>query len=429
MAHDLIVIVVGSALVAITGIAILNALTFRRLQKDFQHEGAEGRRLTERVAEQGQTRHASSLQDSSSVETPFMASAAAVIPGVMAVNSPLVSICIPARNEARVIGETVRALLAQTYPNLEVLILDDGSTDGTADIARAAGDARLTVLTGQSLPDDWMGKSWACQQLGEAARGEWLVFTDADVRWQPDAVAALIAAAERTRADLLTVWPTQTTITWGERLVVPLMALVILGYLPALAVHHLPFASLAAANGQCLCFRRAAYTHIGGHAAVRKRIVEDITFARLIKRAGLRLRTADGAGLIGCRMYTSWADVRDGYAKNIIAGYGSVFGLLMGAIFHWAVFLLPWVWLIGDVANRWGERTTHASSVQHILGVAGLCALGVGVRALTAATTRQRVGDALALPLSVLLMTRIAAQAVYWQARYGGVRWKGRTIK
>jgi chlorobactene glucosyltransferase len=378
MAHDLIVVFVGGALIVIAGIAILNALTFPRLLR------------------------VSAVQSSETF--------------------PLVSICIPARDEARVIGDTVRALLAQSYPQLEILILDDGSTDGTADIARAAAgdDARLHVLRGQPLPEGWMGKSWACQQLGEVARGEWLAFTDADVRWQPLAVAALIAEAERARADLLTVWPTQTTITWGERLVVPLMALVILGYLPALAVHHLPFASLAAATGQCLCFRRAAYAQIGGHAAVRKRIVEDIIFARLIKRARLRLRTADGARLIGCRMYTSWAEVRDGYAKNIIAGYGSVVGLLLGTIFHWAVFLLPWVWLVaGD----------DMASPLRALGYAGLCALGVGVRALTAATTSQRVIDALAMPVSVLLMTRIAAQAFYWQVRYGGVRWKGRTIQ
>jgi chlorobactene glucosyltransferase len=401
MAHDLIVLFVSSALVVITGIAILNALTFPRLKRP-----------------EGMARMPS-LQNS-----PIFPSAPLYSNAENATPDDLVSICIPARNEARVIGETARALLAQSYPALEILILDDGSNDGTADIARAAvgDDARLRVMAGQPLPDGWMGKSWACQQLGEAARGEWLVFTDADVRWEPTAVASLMAEATRTHADLLTVWPTQMTITWGERLVVPLMALVILGYLPALAVHHAPFASLAAANGQCLCFRRAGYAQIGSHAAVRKRIVEDITFARLIKRAGLQLRTADGAGLIGCRMYTSWAEVRDGYAKNIVAGYGSVAAMLAGALFHWAVFLLPWVWVVAEVV---GTR----NGAPAIVGFAGLCALGIVVRALTAATTRQRVMDALAMPLSVLLMTRVAAQALYWQVRYGGVRWKGRVIK
>lgn len=377
MAFDLIASFIGGALVVIAGIAILNALTFRRLS--------------------------SALPD----------------------QMPLVTVCIPARNEARVIADCVRALLTQSYPALELLILDDGSTDGTAAIALAAaeGDERLRVIAGEALPDGWLGKNWACQQMGDAAGGELLIFSDADVHWEPQAVAALVAEAQRTRADLLTVWPTQMTITWGERLVVPLMALVILGYLPALAVHHIPLAAFAAANGQCLCFRRRAYAQIGGHAAVRARIIEDIALARLVKRAGLRLRTADGAGLIGCRMYSSWAEVRDGYAKNIIAGYGGVAGLLLGTLFHWAVFLLPWLWGLAALGGAVPVSPPQAA------GIAGICALGIGVRALTAAVTRQRVVDALGMPLSALLMTRIAAQALYWRARYGGVRWKGRTIR
>jgi chlorobactene glucosyltransferase len=383
MAFDLIVVFVGGALIVMTLIAILNVFTFARLALTL-NPSPEKRGTLKRV-----------------------------------------SICIPARNEARVIGETVRALLAQSYPHLEILILDDHSTDGTGDLARAAanGDRRLRIISGAELPQGWHGKNWACQQLGEVATGDWLVFTDADVRWQNDAMAALIAQAECTRADLLTVWPTQTTITWTERLVVPLMALVILAYLPALAVHHAPFASLAAANGQCLCFRASAYRKLGGHTLVRNRIIEDIAFARAVKRSGLRLRTADGGGVIGCRMYANWQEVRDGYAKNIIAGYGSVTGLLLGTLFHWAVFLLPWVWLVVLVV-----RTGHALSLQAI-GVVGLCALGIGVRALTAAMTRQRVGDALLMPVSALLMTIIAGQALWWRLCYGGVRWKGRTIR
>jgi chlorobactene glucosyltransferase len=397
VALDLILIFVGSALVVITATACLNALTFRRLMPS----------LTLR------TRHGVSLQTRHTLVGTHNGASARV------------SICIPARNEAAVIQQTVRTLLAQTYPNFELLLLDDHSEDGTAALAlaAAAGDARLRVLTGKTLPAGWHGKNWACQQLGEAAQGEWLVFSDADVRWQPTALPALIAEAQRSRADLLSVWPTQSTVTWGERLVVPLMALVILGYLPALAVHHVPFASLAAACGQCLCFHRSAYRNIGGHEAVRARIIEDIVFARLIKRSGLRLRSADGASLIGCRMYTRWSEVRDGYAKNIIAGYGSVIGLLLGTLFHWLVFLLPWGLLLALLLGMW------QTDAQTALGIGGLCLLGIGVRALTAATTHQRVGDALLMPLSALAMTVIAGRALWWRARYGGVRWKGRTIR
>ena len=159
-----------------------------------------------------------------------------------AVEQPFVSVLIPARNEAQVIGQTVESLLSQTYAHYEVILLDDSSTDGTGEIARAAahGDPRLKVISGAPLPDSWGGKNWACHQLSEAASGEWLIFTDADVQWHGGALPAVMAMGLHTRADLLTVWSTQETETWGERLVVSLMALVVLGYLPHLAVNHIP---------------------------------------------------------------------------------------------------------------------------------------------------------------------------------------------
>ncbi|MGQ9851527.1 MAG: glycosyltransferase [Aggregatilineaceae bacterium] len=328
--------------------------------------------------------------------------------------TPRVSLLIPARNEAAVIGSTVQRLLAQHYPDFEVIVLDDNSDDDTAQLAlrAAAGDARLRVISGAPLPTGWLGKNWACQQLARAATGELLVFTDADVRWRPEALGAVVAQLARSRCDMMTVWPTQETHGWAERLTVPLMALAVLGYLPEVLVRFAPWSVFAAANGQCLVFQRTAYLKVGGHAAVRGQIVEDVGLARRAKRHRLRLLMADGNGLITCRMYTGWKAVRDGFAKNIIAGYGGIIPLAIATIFHWSVFFAPWVWLV----------------VQPALWPFVLVALGVGVRLMTAAATRQRPGDALLMPLSVLLMTVIAGQAVWWRVRYGGPRWKGRTI-
>ncbi len=370
---SLLLIAITAALLAIASVAVLNTLTLLRLR-----------------------------------------------PAPRITDAPRLSLLVPARNEAAVIGATVRALLAQAYPDFEVIVLDDASTDSTAAIAQSAGidDPRLRVIRGEPLPAGWMGKNWACHQLSQAASGEWLIFTDADVRWLPGALAALAETMARTRADVLTVWPTQHTVTWSERLVVPLMALAVLGYLPLPLVHHTSWPAFAAANGQCLAFRQRAYQAIGGHAAVRGHIVEDVALARQAKARGLRLRMADGAGLIACRMYGGWSSVRDGFAKNILAGHGnSIAFLLLSTAFHWLIFIFPWLWLaLGIGAPGWP------------VWPAAWIALGIGARALTAAATRQRLGDALLMPVSVLLMTHIAARSIWWRLRYGGPQWKGRTI-
>lgn len=326
-----------------------------------------------------------------------------------------VSVLIPARNEANVIARSVEAVLKQSHTNLELIVLDDHSDDGTGEIAwqAAHGDVRLRVMQGEPLPAGWLGKNWACHQLAQAANSDILIFADADVLWSRDAIASVVAMLEQSKADLLTVWPTQQTGTWGERLIVPLMALAIVAYLPVVGVHYTASAWFAAACGQCLVFRRRAYDAVGGHATVRDNIIEDVALARRIKQKGLRLWMADGAEVIGCRMYENWRGVRNGFAKNILAGHGNQIGLLvLSALFHWGVFVLPWILLMSSGLRVWALACV---------------VMGVGIRALSAAATRQRIQDAVLMPISVVLMTSIAAQAVWWHW-HGGPQWKGRTV-
>lgn len=333
---------------------------------------------------------------------------------------PRVSILIPARNEAAIIGQTVERILNQSFAQFELLILDDASTDATAAVAREAGqdDPRLRIISGAPLPAGWSGKNWACQQLSEQATGDILIFSDADVIWLLNALDSLVAEFERTRADLLTVWSTQHSESWAERLVVPMMALAIQCYLPVALVHHTPWSVFAAANGQCLAFRRRAYSKIGGHAAVRDQIVEDVSLARRIKKDGLRLRMVDGTGLIACRMYQDWPSVRQGFGKNILAGHGNApLALGVSTVFHWLVFIVPWVLMVTEMLR----------GNQAIIPLL-LVSLGILVRALSAIATRQRVSDALLMPVSVMLMTVIAGQSLWWHWRHGGPRWKDRTI-
>lgn len=331
-----------------------------------------------------------------------------------------VSVLIPARNEAAVIGESVRSLLRQTHSRMELLILNDNSDDGTERVAiEASGnDHRLQVIPGKPVPRGWLAKNWACQQLAEQASGETLVFADADVIWQPRALDALLWELKRTGGDMVAVMPTQQTVSWPERLCVPLMALAIHAYLPAVAVHHTNHPLLAAANGQCIAFRRAAYDSLGGHASVRDSILDDVGLARRVKRVGLRLRMAEADGLIACRMYRNWKTVREGYAKNILSGFGGIAGLFASTVFHWVVFIVPWGLL--------GLGFAGGQVPWHPYWAALLVFSGVLIRAISAWRTGQRAGDAILLPISVLLMTGIAVQSAWWHWRYGGPLWKGR---
>ena len=337
--------------------------------------------------------------------------------------TPLVSILVPARNEAGQIARTLRSLEEQTYPDFELILLDDGSSDGTMKIAQQTleGNPRTKVISGQPLPPGWLGKNWACHQLAQQAQGELLIFTDADVHWAPKALSAIVSLLQQMRADMLTVWPTQRTETWSERLVVPMMMFVITGYLPEILVRYTPWQVFAAANGQCLLFRRAAYDQIGGHQSVHDNIIEDMGLARGIKQSGFRLVMALGNRLIDTRMYTNWREVRDGFAKNILAGHGGQpFYLLLSAIFHWCLFLVPWVLLMIGLLS---------SGSPGWLWLAGTSVLlGLGIRGLSAGITHQRIQDALLLPVSIVLMTIIAARSLLWFFRSGGPDWKGRAV-
>ncbi len=234
-------------------------------------------------------------------------------------------------------------------------------------------------------------------------------------------------------ADLQTVWPTQITRTWAERLTVPNMALVVMAYLPVLLTHFTRWSAFAAANGQVMAFRRGAYDKIDGHAGVRGEVVEDVKLARHIKAAGLRLRMADGNGLISCRMYTDWPSVRNGFAKSIVGGYGSVFGVILSILFHVAVFLAPPAWLLLGWIDPAGLSITAGPVSLTLPGwpvwPAVLTGAGMGIRATTAWFTRQRARDALLMPVTVVVMTVISVLACWWQVRYGGPVWKGRVIQ
>lgn len=265
---------------------------------------------------------------------------------------PFVSICIPARNEELVIERCVTGALKQDYTNFEVLVLDDNSTDKTTDLlAELSGIiANLTHLKGASKPDEWLGKPWACHQLSKEAKGDILLFIDADVWLEPSALTKTISVLQRN--DALTVWPQQNLGSFWENMIVPLVYFALFTLLPAKYVEraprwmpkslvHFSKTKFVAACGQFFAFRRSSYETINGHESVKDKVVEDMELAKNLKINGLKLQMMHGVNSVYCRMYTSHAEIWSGFKKNFLAGFGNIFEFIFMGLIHVFVFLMP----------------------------------------------------------------------------------------
>lgn len=331
---------------------------------------------------------------------------------------PSVSVLVPARNEERLIRECVSSLLALDYPKLEVVVLNDGSTDGTAEILNSLSDPRLRVVAGSELPTGWVGKNWACHQLSQQARGEWLLFTDADTVHAPQSLKALLGWALRRDRPFVSLFPFEQTETWGERLVIPFLFHIFLCYLPYPVFSRTP-GQPSGANGQYLLFRRTLYDAIEGHAGAPGAIVEDVVFAQRVKAYGIPVEVVRGVELVSCRMYTSFREVWEGFSKNFyLANNASTARTLLFAAKVFWVFilpplLLPLLVMAGYTAEAW---------------LAGLCyAVSTATQAANARYSRLRMADAFLWPLSAVLASLISANSLFWYSSKRGTRWKGRS--
>lgn len=326
-----------------------------------------------------------------------------------------VSVLVPARDEAPRIAACVQGALLQPEA-AEVLVLDDHSGDGTAAAARAAGahDARLQVLAGAPLPPGWTGKNYACHQLAERARGEWLAFVDADATLAPGALEGALAYARE--ADLLSFWPRQELGSLGEQLLLPLLSMVLLAFLPLRLAASRPDPALSAANGQFLLFRREAYAACGGHAAVRDDLVEDVALARRVKRMGGRLVIVDAGPRVRVRMYRSLGEAWAGFRKNLYPAFGEprpfLFALGLLVIWHVAPpFVAAGAWVSGARWLAWPFLVQWA--------------LATLLRLVLAWRLAQPRWSAFVHPVAAGLLVAIAL-ASWRAAARGALTWKGR---
>ncbi len=338
-------------------------------------------------------------------------------------STPRVSVLIPARNEAKNVGPMLESLLAQDYPDFEVVVLDDHSTDGTGDIlaAMAAQEPRLRVLKGEPLPEGWLGKHWACWQLAQAATGELLLFTDADTRYRPGTLRSAVAALLAEKADLLSGFVHQELVTWGERLIVPAAFWCMYVFLPIALAHRVRWPWLSLTNGQLMLFRREAYRDVGGHAAVRTHPVDDIALGQRVKAQGLRWRIVDAGEYIRCRMYGSFRESVEGFSKNLFAVFD----------FRLAEYLFVWLWML--VLTWEPLAVILGKSIGLPLHSFALwpAVLAVGEMFLLWGITMKRLRFprylALLYPVSLTLFVGVAFRSLL-RTVSGRTTWKGRAL-
>ncbi len=334
---------------------------------------------------------------------------------------PSVTVCIPARNEAANIEGCVRSALASTGVVVEVIVHDDASTDETpAILARLCEeDSRVRVVERQSLPDGWNGKQWGCQRMGSAATGDWLLFTDADVRLAPSALRSAWLAARGGGSALVSTVPRQETGSWMEDAIIPLIHFVLLCYLPFGQMRSTLRPAASAGCGQFLFVDRVAWRAAGGHETFRASMHDGIKLPRAVRRAGLRSDLFDGTPVVSCRMYHGAGAVWRGFAKNAFEGLGS-FGLLIFITgVHALGQILPVAWIAWALlsAKPWSAAEWLAASAMTI---------SIALRIAFMLRFRQSWRAVLLHPIGIALLTLIQWHSA-WLHVTGRRSWKGRT--
>ena len=343
-------------------------------------------------------------------------------------NAPLVSVILPARNEAHNVARCVSSILATTYPNLELIVVDDSSTDGTAQIAReaAAGDARVRVVTCPPLPEGWFGKQWACATGAKIARGSVLQFTDADTIHAPDLVPRSINAMRERRAQLFSVAGRQEFGGFWERVIQPqIFTILSMRYGGTESITQATRVSNKIANGQCIFVTHDSYNSIGGHSSVRTSVAEDLMLAQKFFAARKRVVLILGVNQLSTRMYSSLREIVRGWRKNVFAGgLDSVpFGRMGRTFFPLVLLLPPLMELLPPLALGLAAAGLPASSTL-LLWAAISCAATLLWWIAVYVTVGENPLYALAYPLGALVLLYIFVTAVLRGRR---VSWKGRT--
>ena len=346
--------------------------------------------------------------------------------GPAAGDAPFLSIVVPARNEERAVGEAVASLLGQKYPSFEVIVVDDRSTDRTREIVEALPSAgNLRVVAGAEPPAGWLGKPHALFQGAAAARGELLLFVDADVRYHPDAAAQAVAYMLRREADFVCVFPRLETAGFWESVLMPnLECAVFFG--PAFLANRDRPRWLAAGGGAGNLVKRSVYEAIGGHEALRTSVIDDVRLAVAVRMAGFRTRVVRAGDRVAVRMYHGFREVWNGFTKNTayaIGGWtGAVF--LAMAVGWTAVSILP-VLVVAAAATGAPASLAPAGDVR--LAVLSIALLALA-RGILAAATGGPLWVAATQPLMAAVWAALLVRSIWHRLVRRTVVWRGRAF-
>ena len=336
---------------------------------------------------------------------------------------PFVSVLVPARNEASNIEPCVRSLLEQDYPQFEVIVLNDHSTDDTGVILERlqTQNNSLRILDGLPLPQGWLGKHWACHQLAESASGGLLLFTDADTKHHPKMIKEAVSLLLEKNADFLTAFPKEEMLTWGEMLTVPILGFSLFSFLPFILADWLKIPELSVSFGQLMLIRREPYNAIGGYEKIRSHPVDDVKLGRQVIKHGYKWLLADGTRYVTCRMYSGFQSALEGFTKNLFAFFG----------YRTILYLVAWIWtgmvflqppiilLLQALGFQTGSFTPQLAVI----------ALTESFLLFAIASYRFRTPFYLSLvyPISIFLFVLIALRSLFMTAT-GRNTWKDRKL-
>jgi chlorobactene glucosyltransferase len=335
--------------------------------------------------------------------------------------APLVSILVPARNEEINIRNCLESLRKQDYPNLEILVLDDNSTDNTSEIVRQmiSEDGRIQLLHGEALPPGWAGKPFACYQLARKARGDWLLFVDADTTHSPQMLRGVMALALDLKPALLSGFPRQLANSVSQQIAIPVLYFVLLSWLPLWWIHRSKKLRPSLAIGQFLLFSKEAYWRMGGHQVVKSRILEDVWLGIEITRAGGRHIAVDLSDITACSMYRSLGAMSEGFVRwiySVAALSPAALGAMM--VGGYVCYLAPFFWLWRGV--------TMGYSAPWLIAVAVQVVIVYSMRYLLDTHFKNSLLSSLLHPLGFIFLFLSCFRAIGQQVTGVGVYWKKR---